>query len=286
MILLNEELIKADEVNIHMEDRGYQFGDGVYEVIRVYDGDCFEMDAHLERLVQSADKIRMSLAYPISDLKQNLIALVEKNSLTNGTIYIQVTRGVAPRTHHFPTDVSSVLVAYVQDLDRPSHKTNNGAIAILAEDIRWKRCDIKSLNLLGSVLSKQEAKERGCEEAILHRGGIITEGSSTNVFLIKDRVIYTHPADHYILNGITRKKVMQIAQDYAIQLKEQPFTTKELLQADEIFMTSTTLEITPIIQIDDKQIGNGEPESITRRIQQGYEEEIWKERVRGDSPAT
>lgn len=276
MILLNEAFFKKDDINIHMEDRGYQFGDGVYEVVRIYEGACFGLDAHIARLEESADKIGMSLPYTTSTVKENLLKLVEVNALKSGTVYIQVTRGVANRTHHFPENTSPVLIAYVQELDRPLYKAENGTTAILSEDIRWKRCDIKSLNLLGSVLAKQEAKEKGCTEAILHREGIITEGSSTNVFLIKDNVMYTHPANNFILNGITRKEVISIAQLQNIQLVESAFTTEELLDADEVFITSTTLEIAPIIQIDDRKIGNGKPGPITRKIQEGYEREIEK----------
>lgn len=271
MILLNERFLERDEANIDIEDRGYQFGDGVYEVIRVYDGACFAMDAHIERLRRSAEQIEMTLPYSLTVLKKNLLMLVEKNNIKTGTVYVQVTRGAAPRAHYFPENSSSVLVAYVQNLDRPLTKTRNGVKVTLTEDIRWKRCDIKSLNLLGSVLAKQKAKNKGCDEAILHRDDVITEGSSTNVFIIKDQVIYTHPVNNLILNGITRSKALNIAKEKKLHVVEEAFTIKELLNADEIFITSTTMEITPVIQVDQTVIASGQPGPVTCILQKEFE---------------
>lgn len=274
MMLFNETFMDKKDASIQLEDRGYQFGDGVYEVIRVYDGACFEMDAHLDRLERSANKIRMQLPYVKLQIKLNLLKLVEENNLINGTIYIQITRGVAVRTHHFPKSVVPVLTAYVQQSERPTEKTQYGVSAILTEDIRWSRCDIKSLNLLGSVLVKQEAKDQNYEEAILHRNGVITEGASTNVFLIKKDKLYTPPADNLILEGITRNKAMAIARENKIEVSESTFTIDDLFSADEVFITSTTLELTPIVNLGGEKIGNGAPGEITRRLQQGYEEAI------------
>ncbi|GIN90948.1 D-amino-acid transaminase [Siminovitchia terrae] len=271
MILLNERFLERDEVTIDIEDRGYQFGDGVYEVIRIYNGACFAMDAHIERLRRSAEQIEMILPYTLTELEENLLKLVEKNNIKTGIIYVQVTRGAAPRAHHFPEGSSSVLVAYVQSLDRPLTKMRNGVKVTLTEDIRWKRCDIKSLNLLGSVLAKQKAKNKGFEEAILHRDEVITEGSSTNVFIIKDQAIYTHPANNLILNGITRNKVLKIAREKKFQVVEEPFTIKELLNADEIFITSTTIEITPVIEIDQTVIAGGQPGPVTCILQKEFD---------------
>lgn len=280
MILLNGSLIDKKDVAIDMEDRGYQFGDGVYEVIRVYDGVCFELEAHIQRLAKSADELEIAYPFPLVDIEQQLLELVEKTQLENGTIYIQITRGVARRTHHFPENITPTVVAYVQDLIRPLNKMENGSIAILADDIRWKRCDIKSLNLLGNVLIKQKAKGQGYEEAILHRDGIVTEGSSTNVFIVKNDVIYTHPANHLILKGITREIVINIAQESNFPLIQTHFTVDELLDADEVFITSTTLEVIPIIQVDHQKIGEGRPGLITQTIQREYGNKINQEVAR------
>lgn len=274
MILLNEQFIKKNEVTINFEDRGYQFGDGIYEVIRVYNGTYFELDSHLHRLKQSAEKIEMALPYSLEEMKEKLKQLVKKNSLKNGHIYVQITRGIAPRTHHFPNESAAVLVAYTQQAARPKEKTINGISTILTEDIRWLRCDIKSLNLLGNVLAKQKAKKHGCEEAILHRDQTVSEGSSTNVFIIKNRVIYTHPANNLILHGITRKEVLELAQESDIKVVEEPFTINELLHADEVFVTSTTMEIAPVIKVDHTMIGDGRPGQLTQIIQKAFEKRI------------
>src|SRR5690625_1071941 len=247
MILINEMFEEQDKVHINIEDRGYQFGDGIYEVIRVYNVNCFKLDAHLQRLQQSAKYIELKLPYSIVEIKNKLIKLLNKNNLRNGHIYLQVTRGVAPRTHHFPNDSSAVLIAYTQERERPIQKMKLGISAITTEDIRWHRCDIKSLNLLGNVLAKQKAKEQDCDEAILHRDNIVTEGSSTNVFIVKGRKLYTHPVNNYILNGITRNVVIQLALDNHLSVIEEEFTMNDLFKADEIFITSTTIEITPIV---------------------------------------
>ena len=274
MILFNRGFMEKDDAIVDIEDRGYQFGDGVYELIRVYDGVCFEMESHVQRLKLSALKIELPLPYPLEDITRNLNQLVEKNRLLNGHIYIQITRGAAPRVHHFPGSSSSVLVAYVQHAERPVEKTTHGIHAILTEDIRWKRCDIKSLNLLPNVLAKQLAKKHGCDEAIMHRGATVSEGSSSNVYIVERNVIYTHPINNLILNGITRIGVLQMARENGFRVVEEAFTVNELLETDEVFITSTAMEICPVVQVDQKQIGSGQPGRVTRTLQQTFEHRI------------
>jgi D-alanine transaminase len=277
MILMQDKLFHRSEVHIDIEDRGYQFGDGVYEVIRVYNGRFFGMDEHMERLERSAREIEMKLPYPTELLKERLKDLVDQTNLKDGHVYLQVTRGVFERMHHFPVDPKSTLVAYTKETVRPIDKMENGISAITTEDIRWLRCDIKSLNLLGNVLCKQRAKEQGCEEAILIRGNTtVTEGSSSNVFIVKDNVLYTHPANSYILNGITRNEVIKIANEENVIVKEETYDKQTLLTADEVMITSTTMEITPVTRIDDVQIGSGQPGQLTKRLQQTFEASINK----------
>ncbi|MEH7125506.1 D-amino-acid transaminase [Bacillus sp. JJ1503] len=274
MILWNERIVQREEVKIDFEDRGYQFGDGVYEVIRVYSGKFFEMDFHLERLKQSAEKIDLAIPYSFIDIKNKLIELIQINNIINGTVYVQVTRGTAPRTHHFPDESTAVLIAYTQESERPINKTTNGISAILTEDVRWLCCDIKSLNLLPNVLAKQKAKKLKCDEALLHRGEIVSEGSSSNVFIVNGNVISTHPANNLILNGITRKVVFQLARENHIEVREEPFTIDKMLSSDEIFITSTTFEISPVIKINDTKIGNGIPGIVTQTLQKAFDERI------------
>ena len=272
MILLNDEFITREKASIDIEDRGYQFGDGVYEVVRIYKGDFFELDAHLERFERSANEIRIKIPYKTNELKGKLEKLLSINHIHSGHIYMQVTRGVSPRNHPFPDKSEPVLVAYTKEYEvEPSRLPGR---AMFTEDIRWLRCDIKSLNLLGNVLAKQEANEKGFDEAIFHRGETVTEGSSTNVFMIKKRVLYTHPANHLILDGITRRKILSAAANIGLQVKEEAFTKQELLESDEMFISSTTQEVRPIIEVNGQQIGNGKVGDVTASLQAEFEKDI------------
>jgi D-alanine transaminase len=274
VILYDDRLLTRNEANIDIEDRAYQFGDGVYEVICVYHGQPFYLDEHLKRFEKSAAAIRLQLPYPTEKLAQLLRKLIEENQLEHGNLYLQISRGTAPRSHAFPKQSHPLVVAYPQPGARPIPELAHGVTAITDEDIRWLRCDIKSLNLLGAVLSKQKAIDHGCQEAILIREGIVTEGSSTNIFIVKEQTLWTHPANHLILHGITRKITLQLADELGISVKTVPFDKQSLLGADEVFMTSTTMEICPIVQIDGQPVQNGSPGPITRRLQEAFEQKI------------
>nr|WP_106780513.1 D-amino-acid transaminase [Lysinibacillus timonensis] len=275
--LWNDQIVDDSKVVVDKEDRGYQFGDGVYEVIKVYNGEMFTVDEHIDRLYLSAEKIRIAIPYTKDKLHKLLYELVEKNELGTGHIYFQITRGASPRIHNFPADtVKPVITAYTKEADRPVANFKNGVKATFVEDIRWLRCDIKSLNLLGAVLAKQEAYEKGCYEAILHRGERITEGSSTNVFGIKDGILYTHPADNYILKGITRSVILQCAEEITLPVKEEAFTKAQALEMDELFVSSTTSEITPVIDVDGTPINEGKIGEWTRKLQAQFETKIPK----------
>lgn len=272
--LWNDQMMPKDEVRIDPEDRGYQFGDGVYEVIRVYRGKTFAEKAHMDRLKRSLQELRIPFSYSEEDLSKRFQELIEAERVTDGIIYLQVTRGTAPRSHAFPEKATANLVAYASSYPRPVEMIEQGGEAVLFEDIRWLRCDIKSLNLLGAVLAKQSAKERGAVEAIQHRDQVVTEGSASNVFIIKEGTLYTHPSNHLILNGITRQIVIKLAEELGIPLQEVPFRVDDLLTADEAFITGTTTEVTPIIRVEGKEIGSGKPGEITRKLQAAFEREI------------
>ncbi|MCM3708838.1 MULTISPECIES: D-amino-acid transaminase [Cytobacillus] len=277
-VILNGDLIERSEAKVDIEDRGYQFGDGVYEVIRIYNGKMFTGDEHLERLLESGRKIELNIPYSKDELKQMLIEMIERNNLEQGIVYMQFSRGTSPRNHAYPSaEVSPVLTAYTRETTRPISSMRNGVKAILIEDIRWLRCDIKSLNLLGNIMAKQKAAQSGCFEAIQHRGDIVTEGSSSNIGIVKDGTLYTHPATNLILNGITRRKINEICRENGITLEETAFTKEDLLAADEVFMSSTSAEVTPIIEIEGKLIGNGSPGPITHKLQKLFEEAIEKQ---------
>ncbi|WP_043934062.1 D-amino-acid transaminase [Bacillus sp. EB01] len=277
-VVLNGDIISRDKASIDVEDRGYQFGDGVYEVIRVYNGTMFTAMEHLERLEASAKKIGISLGWTIQELELKFKELIDKNQLTTGIVYLQVTRGISPRNHVFPpAGTAQTLVAYTRKTDRPLQTITNGAAAIVEEDLRWLRCDIKSLNLLGNILAKQKAADAGCYEAILHRNGTVTEGSSSNIFIVESGTIYTHSADNLILNGITRQTLAKLCQREGILFVEKAFTVEDLNSADEVILASTTSELTPIVKIDGKLVGNGEPGPVTRKVQMLFEQEIEKQ---------
>lgn len=274
IILYNDQFLPREEGKVDIEDRGYQFGDGIYEAIRVYNGRFFLLDLHMKRLERSSKELRLTLPYGIDRLTRNLELLIEKNNINEGEVYFQITRGDAPRNHIFPQSSTSVLTGSAGNLKRKDIVRPEGIRASLQDDIRWLRCDIKTLNLLGNVLAKQKAHENGAEEAIFHRGDIVTEGGSCNVFIVKGGRLITHPADHFILNGITRIHVLDIAERLGIPVEERTFTIDELLAADEAFITSTGVEVTPVVQVDDKFIGSGKPGSVTKRLFAAFDEDV------------
>ncbi|WP_332238561.1 D-amino-acid transaminase [Sporolactobacillus sp. KGMB 08714] len=273
-ILYQDQFLPRDRGRVDMEDRGYQFGDGIYEAIRVYGGRLFLLDLHMKRLERSAGELRLQLPYSIGHLTDNLQTLIEKNKIDDGLIYFQITRGAAPRKHLFPEGAESVLTGSAINLPRRSAPGEAGIKVSLIDDIRWLRCDIKTLNLLGNVLAKQEAHEQGSEEAILHRGNTVTEGSSCNVFIVKEGRLVTHPADHFILNGITRLFVLGLAKKLSIPVEERLFSTEELFSADEVFITSTGAEVTPVVRIDNQLIAGGRPGAVARRLIDAFNEEV------------
>lgn len=274
-ILWNDEIINEEEVKIGFEDRGYQFGDGIYEVIKIYNGNVFTATEHIDRLYASADKIQLVIPYTKDVMHKMLHELIETNEVENGHIYVQVTRGISPRQHNFPNPaVESVLTAYTKETTRPLAQLKNGVKACFVEDIRWLRCDIKSLNLLGNVLAKQEAISKDCYEAIQHRGEIVTEGSSSNVYGIKDGVLYTHPVSNLILNGITRKVILDCCEEIGLTVVEEAFTKEQALAMDEMIMSSTNAEVMPIISLEGQQIGEGKRGEWTEKLQQAFEHKI------------
>lgn len=278
-MLVNDKVMERDAV-MDIEDRAYQFGDGVYEVIGIYGREPFMLDEHLERLVRSAGEIQLPLPFDISEFRQQLLELVEKNGIQDGIIYLQVSRGIASREHYFPArDVYPVTVAYTREETPPTETEDKGATAVLAEDIRWLRCDIKTLNLLPNVLAKQKAVENGAIEAILHRGDTVTEASASNVFMVKDGEVYTHPANNYILNGITRQQILELCAQMGITVNTETFSVDDLLNADEVFTSATKMDIVPILKVDEHVIGNGNPGAYTKRILNAFRESVVKSGV-------
>lgn len=269
-IVHNGALSKRETIAIDIEDRGYQFGDGIYEVIRIYNGKLFAWEGHSRRLFASAQKIGIEIPYSPKRLKEIIEELVLKNELTTGTVYLQFTRGVSPRNHAFPgKEVVPTFIAYTRESERPVVLMESGAEVCIIEDKRWLNCDIKSLNLLGNILAFEEAVKQGCKEAILNRDGMITEGSHTNVSIIKDGILITHPANNLILNGITRQLVLMLCEELSIPYEERPFTPGELMSADEVFLSGTTLEIIPVVKTNGQAVGKA-PYTTTRKLQKAF----------------
>ncbi|WP_243298095.1 D-amino-acid transaminase [Bacillus litorisediminis] len=273
-VLWNGKIVNKEDVRISIDDRAFHFGDGVYEVVRVYDGELYLADGHMKRLYDSARKIGIQLDMTPDDFLASLVELREATGLIDGTIYVQVSRGEWPRNHAFPDQsVAPQIVGFTKQAKRPLEQMKSGVKATIIEDTRWLHCDIKSISLLGNVLAKQKAVEAGCFESIQHRDGVVTEGSSTNVFIVKDATVYTHPANHLILNGITRQRIIELGRKEGINIREEAFTTDQLLQADEVFVAGTTVEIMPVIQVDDKKYSD-QPGPVTLKLQSLLNEDI------------
>lgn len=274
-VLVNDEILPRDQASVDLEDRGYQFGDGIYEAVAAYRGKLLKMDEHLVRLQRSARELQINLPYSAGQIKDNLLKLHSFYKDKSGLLYLQVTRGTAPRKHYFPVPSAIPrLTAYFIPSERPMQLHAEGVPCILAEDIRWLRCDIKSLNLLGNVLAKQQAAANHAYEAILHRGDTITEGSSTNVFMVKDGIVYTHPSNNFILNGITRMSVLGYCRSLNYEVREQAFSVHTIVQADEVFLTGSSIDVVPVVQIAGRPVGAGLPGPITRALQQQFEQSL------------
>ncbi len=273
MLLWNGKLVEEDQVRVSYRDRGYYFGDGIYEVFRLYNGILFEKEAHLDRLYNSLREIKIELPWSREQLSGMVDELAATLGQQDGILYIQFTRGEAKRAHIFPEVCEAVMLGYCEPLVRPADLIENGIEAITLEDIRWLRCHIKSLNLLANTLAKQEAVEAGAKEAILIRSDdTVTECTASNLLIVKDGIIYTHPNGNLILDGITKQVVKRLAHQLDIPYVEQAFSKQQLLNADEVFLTSTTMEATPIISIDGRPVGTGTPGVVTRRLQVAYVE--------------
>jgi D-alanine transaminase len=279
IVYVNGSFVPRAEARISIEDRGFVFGDGVYEVLRVINGRPFATTFHNARLKRSLEGVRISLTGGDSPERLMEIArqLLRENGLLEGeaTMYMQVTRGVATRAHNFPSpEVSPTIYISVARFTPYSDFARNGAPAITHPDLRWGRCDIKSLNLLPNVLASQTAKERGAFEAMLIRDGVVTEGTKTNFFGVVDGSLRTHPSDTHILPGITRSVLRDLARTVNIDFDETPIRAEEIPRLSELFLTGTTTDVMPVVRLDDKLVGKGKPGELTKRLQKVLAESL------------
>lgn len=271
---VNGKFVSLDEKVIPIDERGHQFGDGVYEVIRFYGGKPFMLAEHLERLMKSAKAIRLPVTQSADDFRQIISTAVEKSGLSDCYVYLQITRGIAKRNHLFPDVPVSVTMTVREATPLAAEVREKGVSAITREDERWANCYIKSLNLLPNILAKQEAHDAGAFEAILIRDGVVTEGSSSNVFIVKNGTVITPPLSKHILAGITRMAILNILKETGIPYEEKNFSEKELLGADEVFITSTTSEVLPVVSINGLPVGSGKPGELTKRIYKEFQKRI------------
>jgi len=272
----NGQYLPKEEVNISPDDRGFLFGDGLYEVIRSYYGRLFQMEAHIERLNYGAQQICLNTT-DFAFLTDVCEKLLEENHLLDkdATVYVQVTRGVAARLHTFPgSDTPETVYVSVQPFKAKTEQIENGVKVLLVPEQRWARTDIKSVNLLPNVLAQQRAVNNGAAEAVFVRDGAVTEGSHSSFFAVKDEVLFTRPRSNYILSGITRQVILELCQQLNLPLQEKAIFQEKVYEVDEAFISGTTTEITPVVQIDDKVIGSGKPGPITRKLQQAFRELI------------
>ena len=267
---VNGRYVAHDRARVHIEDRGYQFADGIYEVVAVVDGRMIDADGHFTRLERSLGEIEVSMPMSRAALRIVLDEIVRRNRVREGIVYLQITRGTAPRIHAFPAAaIRPALVVTARRMAFPSDaETTPGVKVITVPDIRWGRCDIKTVGLLPNVLAKQRATEAGAFEAwqVDEASGAVTEASSSNAWIVtaEGRVV-TRPKSNRILGGITRECVLRLARDAGVAVEERAFTVDEALAAREAFITSTTRLVRPVVRLDETVIGHGEPGATTRR---------------------
>lgn len=285
MIFLNGNILPIEEAKVSVLDRGFLLGDGVYEVIPAYGGQLFRLPQHLERLQRSLDSIRIENPYSISEWEKILTDLVNQSDDSDQSVYLQVTRGVAAkRDHVFPENVIPTVFAMCNPIAEVSETVlRNGVTAITLDDIRWKRCDIKATTLLANVMLRQQALDEGAAEAILVNNGYALEGAASNLFIVQNGQIITPPKDNQLLPGVTRDLVLELAAQHAIAYAERPIKEQELIQADEIWLTSSTKEILPVTLLNETPVSQGQPGDTWLKMIELYRS--YKQHLRTGKPS-
>jgi D-alanine transaminase len=267
IVYLNGSYLPKEEARISPEDRGFLFADGIYEVARAYGGSFFALDAHLQRMARGLAALAIE-GFDATDASEISHELLQRNGFTgkDAIVYLQITRGVAPRTHFFPDPpVSPTVFAMVNPL-HSRWDPRKGVGVIVAPDQRWTRCDIKSVSLLPNCLAAEAARAAGVAEALLIRDGVVMEGTHTSVFGVFDGEVRTAPASNYILPSITRQVVLDLCAEHGIPHGTEPFFAHDLARADELFLAGTTMEVMPIVRVDDQPVGSGTPGPFAQRL--------------------
>lgn len=278
IVYLNGEFLPLEEARVPVLDRGFIFGDGVYEVIPAFAGRLFRLQEHLQRLENSLKSIKLHNPLSRQQWVEILENLVAHNQGSDQSIYLQVTRGPAKREHNFPQQVVPTVFIMSEPVEK--RPPSAGAKAITCADNRWQRCDIKSIALLANVLLRQQAVETGAAEAILIREGYVMEGAASNVFIVSDQIAITPPKSQFILPGITRDLILEAMQSAQLPYREADITEAQLRSADEIWVTSSVREILPIITLDEQPVGTGQPGPVWSQVWQIYQD--YKQRLRSN----
>lgn len=276
IIYFNEKYLPLDEVKISPYDRGFHYADGVYETLRSYNGKLFRFESHMRRLKYSLNELNI-VFNNLKEFEFISLKLAEMNNIIpeDFSVYIQITRGVQfPRKHNYENNLTPTVFVSVSNLKDNSELLEKGVKVILEEDIRWTRCDVKSISILPSTLAKTKAVNLDAYEAIFYRDGKIMEGSHTNFFAVKDGVVYTAPLSNYILEGITREVVIELCVENKIKVIEDYIWVDKLKTFDEFFVTGTKTEITPVGQINDWIVKSGAPGKLTKLIQKYFREYV------------
>ncbi|GBF35069.1 D-alanine aminotransferase [Desulfocucumis palustris] len=272
LVYLNGWVGPFEEALISVNDRGYNFGDGVYEVIRVYDGVMFALEDHLKRLEASAAAVEIDLPWDRRQLAGIARDVLCGSGIGEAMVYMQVTRGIAPRNHLFDPDIKPGLLVTVRNVPEMSPSIySQGVKVITQQEFRWQMCNVKSISLQGAVLAKHRARKAGAAEAVfVLPDGTVTECGASNIFIVKNGVLMTHPADNRILAGITRQYVLELAESMGLPARVEPFKLTDLLAADEVFFTGSVVEIAPVVTVDGKQVSDGRPGPLTERIRREF----------------
>ena len=276
-VLLDGEIIAAEDAKTSIFDRGYLFADGVYEGVSVYQQKLIDNQAHLDRLTRSLKEVAIVPNFDQAQIKEWQQKLIDANKLAEGFLYLQITRAIASRDFHYPTTGQARIMMFAKPMnlvDNP--KVDEGVKVCVVDDLRWKRRDIKSIALLPQAMAKQQAVEAGCVEAWMQEDGYITEGSSTSTFVVIDNTIVTRPLSNAILPGITRAAVLALASEQNLAIEERLFSRQEAMQAEEAFITSASNLVMPVVSIDGQTIGDGKPGATTLRLRQAYIERFIK----------
>ncbi len=280
LVYLNGSYMQQEEASVSVADRGFVFGDGIYEVVRVVEGNFFMEEEHLDRMDEGLAGLKIALSKKVrNEIPDISRKLIKENSLQQGEakVYIQITRGAAwPRTHTFPSPAVEPTVYLSAEPFSPHNDLHkSGVDAITVSDVRWSRCNLKTVNLLPNTLAKQEARDAGVNSAVMIRDGVVTESPNANIFGVKDGTLRTYPASNYILSGITRDAVIAVAVTLRVPVDFSPITEQELFKLDELFFSGTTTDVQPVNRVNGRPIGTGKPGPVVKKIQKAYSELLY-----------